>query len=71
MAHVAYLMILPGGTRLTSAMHLLCICLQNLKQKYGSPGRESAANVSLQPTWSVLRVFPSVVMGHISRLVLV
>ena len=68
-AHAAHLMVLPGGTRLTSTMHLLCICLENLEQKYGSPRGEFAANVLLKPTWSILGVFPPIVMGHINRLV--
>lgn len=49
---------------------MLCICLQNLKQKYGSPRAEFVANALLKPTWSILSVFPSVVTGHVNRLVL-
>lgn len=51
--------------------HILCICLQNLKQKFGSPRAEFVANVLLKPTWSILSAFPSTVMGHVNRLVLV
>lgn len=50
---------------------MLCICLQNLKQKYGSPRAEFVANALLKPAWSILSVFPSTVTGHVYRLVLV
>lgn len=46
----------PAWKYQTSTMHLLCICLQNHEQKYGSPRGEFAANVLLKPTLGLFLV---------------